>query len=258
MTKLSFLATVALAPILTTTGFAPIVPARTTPTTCEVLNVPSSTAKGRGPLFAESGDDDKASEAVFLPPDETTTAEDLGKEIAKAKAEAVSFDVVEGLGKGSAKKKRGKRKGSSPSAAKTPTKAAATLTPEEVFYEGPPAITETLIPTISILTVIGIVPAAASWARQLWVRYRITSRRIRVNSGVNGKDMAEIVYPDVIELRTVKRLLGDGDMVLFLRDGAKFEMRNIPNFDETMDFICDQLDADVVKTYREMGDVTNP
>jgi len=70
--------------------------------------------------------------------------------------------------------------------------------------------------------------------------------------------MAEIVYPDVVELRTVKRLLGDGDMVLFLRDGAKFEMRNIPNFDETMVFICDQLDADVVKTYREMGDVTKP
>lgn len=216
--------------------------------------------RGEGPLFAEGGDDDKASEAVFLAPDETpadenTSAEELGKEIAKAKA---SLNVVEGLGKGSAKKKRGKRKGSAPAASKAPTKAAATLTPEEVFYEGPPAITETLIPTISILTVIGIVPAAASWARQLWVRYRITSRRIRVNSGVGGKDMAEIVYPDVIELRTVKRLLGDGDMVLFLRDGAKFEMRNIPNFDETMVFICEQLDDDVVKTYKEMGDVTKP
>jgi len=215
---------------------------------------------GHGPLFAEGGDDDKASEAVFLAPEEPTSPEALGKQIAiaKAKAKAASLDTVEGLGKGSAKKKRGNRKGSSPTPAKPTTKAAATLAPEEVFYEGPPAITETLIPTISILTVIGIVPAAASWARQLWVRYRITSRRIRVNSGVNGKDMAEIVYPDVVELRTVKRLLGDGDMVLFLRDGAKFEMRNIPNFDETMVFICDQLDADVVKTYREMGDVTKP
>lgn len=129
------------------------------------------------------------------------------------------------------------------------------LTPEEVFYEGPPAITETIIPTISILTVVGIVPAAAAWARQAWVRYKITSRRIRVQSGFNGNEMAEIVYPDIIEIRTVKRLFGDGDMVVFLRDGAKFEMRNIPNFEETLDFILKYVNKDVAETYREKGDV---
>jgi len=132
------------------------------------------------------------------------------------------------------------------------------LTPEEVYYEGPPAITETIVPTISILTVVGIIPAAASWARQAWVRYKITSRRIRVTSGVGGKDMAEIVYPDIVEIRTAKRLFGDGDMVAFLRDGAKFEMRNIPNFEEAMEFILDQVDPEVAKTYRNQGDVTNP
>jgi len=70
--------------------------------------------------------------------------------------------------------------------------------------------------------------------------------------------MAEIIYPDIIEIRTVKRLFGDGDMVVFLRDGAKFEMRNIPNFAESMDFILDQVDPDVAKTYRDQGDVTQP
>lgn len=70
--------------------------------------------------------------------------------------------------------------------------------------------------------------------------------------------MAEIVYPDIIEMRTVNRLFGDGDMVAFLRDGAKFEMRNIPNFDEALEFILKQVDPDVAKTYREKGDVTNP
>jgi len=70
--------------------------------------------------------------------------------------------------------------------------------------------------------------------------------------------MAEIVYPDIVELRTVKRLFGDGDMVAFLRDGAKFEMRNIPNFDDTMDFILKQVDKDVAEAYRRKGDVTNP
>jgi hypothetical protein len=127
-----------------------------------------------------------------------------------------------------------------------------------VFFEGPPAITETIVPTISILTVIGIIPAAAAWARQAWVRYKITTRRVRVTSGINGNEMAEIVYPDIIEIRTVKRLFGDGDMVAFLRDGAKFEMRNIPNFEETMEFILKQVDEDVAKQYRSKGDVTNP
>lgn len=70
--------------------------------------------------------------------------------------------------------------------------------------------------------------------------------------------MAEIVYPDIVEIRTVKRLFGDGDMVAFLRDGAKFEMRNIPNFDETIEFILKQVDSKVADQYRQKGDVTNP
>ena len=149
--------------------------------------------------------------------------------------------------------KRGKRKKSSSSGA--PVKV--NLAPEDVFYEGPPAITETIAPTISILTVVGIIPAAAAWARQAWVRYKITTRRIRVTSGIGGKDMAEIVYPDIVELRTAKRLFGDGDLVAFLRDGAKFEMRNIPNFEATMEFILQQVTPDVAKQYREKGEVTS-
>ena len=70
--------------------------------------------------------------------------------------------------------------------------------------------------------------------------------------------MAEIVYPDIVELRTAKRLFGDGDLVAFLRDGAKFEMRNIPNFDDTIDFILKQVDKDVADAYRTKGEVTKP
>jgi len=186
-------------------------------------------------LFAESEDTDKVSAS-----------------------EATLERLEKSLGKRTGKSKRGKSKGGVTKKASSPDKAAASLAPEEVFFEGPPSITETLLPTASILTVVGIIPAAASWSRQLWVRYKITSRRIRVTSGVGGKEMSEIVYPDIVELRTVKRLLGDGDMVAFLRDGAKFEMRNIPNFDETLDFILKQVDADVSKAYRKEGDVTRP
>jgi Bacterial PH domain len=163
--------------------------------------------------------------------------------------------LFRGTNYGRTQAKRGKRKGESSTTAMSIKPSKASLAPEQVYYEGPPAITETLVPTLSIVTVVGIIPAAAAWARQAWVRYKITNRRIRVTSGINGADMAEIVYPDIVEIRTVRRLLGDGDMVAFLRDGAKFEMRNIPNFLETMEFILSHVDEAVVTEYRSKGQV---
>lgn len=193
--------------------------------------------------------------SMLMAESETTESAFVADIPAPTTEEDKTFDAVEKMGKGAAKIKRGKKKGGDTSTSASTAKAAATLAPEETFYEGPPAITETIAPTISILTVVGIVPAAAAWARQAWVRYQITNRRIRVTSGIQGKDMAEIVYPDVVELRTVKRLFGDGDMVFFLRDGAKFEMRNVPNFEETIEFILGNVDEDVKSMYRSQGDV---
>lgn len=218
--------------------------------------VPSTTGLATGiksssllpPLYAEETTEETNS--VFMPPADADADADAGEGEGD-----IDLSTVEMLGKGAAKAKRGKRKGGPVAKSGAVGKASATLAPEEIHYEGPPAITETFIPTLSILTVVGIIPAVASWSRQAWVRYKITSRRIRVTSGIGGKDMAEIVYPDIVEMRTVKRLFGDGDMVAFLRDGAKFEMRNIPEFDETMKFILDQVDPDVKKEYLEKGEV---
>lgn len=205
-----------------------------------------TTVQDYSSLYAEESPEGSA---VFMPPAEPAEEKKEGE---------VDLSTVEMLGRGAAKAKRGKRKGGPVAKNVGKDKSSVTLAPEEVHYEGPPAITETIIPTISILTVLGIVPAIASWSRQAWVRYKITTRRIRVVSGIGGKDMAEIVYPDIKEIRTVKRLFGDGDMVCFLRDGAKFEMRNIPDFDETMKFILEQVSPDVKQLYENGGDVTRP
>eukprot|EP00562_Extubocellulus_spinifer_P002961 CAMPEP_0178485890 /NCGR_PEP_ID=MMETSP0696-20121128/8514_1 /TAXON_ID=265572 /ORGANISM="Extubocellulus spinifer, Strain CCMP396" /LENGTH=234 /DNA_ID=CAMNT_0020113515 /DNA_START=35 /DNA_END=739 /DNA_ORIENTATION=+ len=234
MTKLSLIAVAVLAP--TVVAFAPA--ARTKSAVVAPAASHTFSPARYGALYAE---DDAVTEATEGPPSEV---DDLAK--------------AESLGRGAAKAKRGKRKGGAADETKAARKTAAALTPEETYYEGPPAITETIIPTVSILTVVGIIPAAAAWARQAWVRYKITTRRIRVTSGVGGKDMAEIVYPDIVELRTAKRLFGDGDLVAFLRDGAKFEMRNIPEFEDTIEFILKQVDKDVAAEYRKKGDVTNP
>jgi len=218
-----------------------------------ILSSTAASASAFAPAFTNTGGSQvrlsmsTTDESAFVPLDAAADGE--GSE----SVQNDKLDAAEKLGRGSAKAKRGKRKGVDTSA--STKKASASLAPEEVFYEGPPAISETILPTVSILTVVGLIPAAAAWSRQAWVRYKITSRRVRVTSGIGGKDMAEIVYPDIVELRTVKRLFGDGDMVAFLRDGAKFEMRNIPNFDETLEFILENVDDDVVAAYKEKGDV---
>ena len=63
---------------------------------------------------------------------------------------------------------------------------------------------------------------------------------------------------DITEIRTVKRLFGDGDVVFTLRDGAKFEMRNVPNFDLAIDYIVGLVDEDVRGEYGRKGDVGQP
>mmetsp|Transcript_5208 Transcript_5208/g.7333 ORF Transcript_5208/g.7333 Transcript_5208/m.7333 type:complete len:204 (+) Transcript_5208:41-652(+) len=116
------------------------------------------------------------------------------------------------------------------------------LEPETVFFEGPPSWTELVIPGISILTVIGIIPFAAALSRQAWVRYKITSRRISIQSGFGGNDFTEIIYPDIVSVKYVYRSGGEaGDMVIELKDGAKLEMRFVPNFRPIYKYIMERI-----------------
>ena len=121
------------------------------------------------------------------------------------------------------------------------TTEKAVLEPETLFFEGPPSKTELIVPGLSVLTVIGIVPFAAAAARQAWVKYKITSRRISVQSGVGGQDFTEIVYSDIAGMKFVYRGSKDvGDLVISLRDGAKLEMRFVPQFQEIYRYIYER------------------
>lgn len=122
------------------------------------------------------------------------------------------------------------------------------LEAETIFFEGPPSPTEIILPAISILTIIGIVPFIAALTRQFWVRYKFTSRRISIQSGFGGNTQSDVIYPDIEEIRYVYRAFGSvGDMVLFLKDGAKVEMRFVPNFDDTLNYIWGKCDEDCQK-----------
>lgn len=118
------------------------------------------------------------------------------------------------------------------------------LEPETVFFEGPPSASEILLPAISVLTVIGIVPFIAAVSRQFWVKYKFTSRRIGIQSGFGGNTQTEIIYPDVDEIKYVYRAFGAaGDMVLFLKDGAKVELRHVPDFGRIYTYVLSKCDS---------------
>ena len=79
--------------------------------------------------------------------------------------------------------------------------------------------------------------------RALWVRYKITTRRISVTGGWLGRDKTQVVYSQISEIRAIPRGLGSyGDMVLVLKDGARLEMRSLPNFRETESYILQKIE----------------
>ena len=93
---------------------------------------------------------------------------------------------------------------------------------EEVYYEGAPHIGDLIISLLMSIFVITIPFGIAAIARALWVRYRITNRRITVTGGWRGQTRTDIVYAEIAKIVTVPRGLGSwGDMVLTLKDGSR-------------------------------------
>jgi len=120
--------------------------------------------------------------------------------------------------------------------------AAQQLVPEQVFFEGPPSITETVIPGLSLFTVVGVIPFTASLARQAWTRYKITNKRLEIASGFQGKDVVQVTWREISDMKWLRRFGGAaGDLVLTLNDGAKVEIRSMPEFDRNLKFMFDQV-----------------
>jgi hypothetical protein len=125
---------------------------------------------------------------------------------------------------------------------------SAAIEVEQTFFEGPPSITETLIPGLSVFTVVGIIPFSASLARQAWTRYKLTNRRIEVASGFQGKDVVQVLWREITDVKWLRRYGGAaGDVVFTLQDGSKLEVRSVPEFDRNLAFIMSNVDEDVAE-----------
>jgi hypothetical protein len=109
---------------------------------------------------------------------------------------------------------------------------------EEVFYEGGPHIGDLILNGLLAFTLICIPLTVAAVVRALWLRFRITDRRISVVGGWMGRDQVDLIYSEISDIIAVPRGIGRwGDMVITLKDGSKVEMRAVPNFREVIDYI---------------------
>jgi nitrogen fixation protein len=109
---------------------------------------------------------------------------------------------------------------------------------EDVYFEGGPHIGELIFGLLLGLTVICLPITAGAVVRALWVRYRISSRRVTITSGWMGRDRTDVVYSEVAKVVSVSRGIGLwGDMVLTLKDGSKLELKALPKFRDIAAYI---------------------
>ena len=82
----------------------------------------------------------------------------------------------------------------------------------------------------------------AAIVRALWLRYKITSKRITIDGGWFGKNKTQVSLSNIEEIRSIPRGFGSyGDMVLILNDGSKVEMKSLPLFREKQKFIEENI-----------------
>ncbi|WP_069790782.1 PH domain-containing protein [Cyanobacterium sp. IPPAS B-1200] len=110
---------------------------------------------------------------------------------------------------------------------------------EEVYYEGGPHVGDLVFNVLLAFTVICLPLTVGAIARAIWLRYRITDRRISVTGGWQGRDRTDIIYSEVIKVVKIPRGLGLwGDIVVTIKDGSRLELRAMPDFRNVSDYIA--------------------
>ena len=109
---------------------------------------------------------------------------------------------------------------------------------EEIFYEGGPAKSDLITNLLAGFTILGLPFTFAAIVRALWLRYKISNKRITIDGGWFGRNKTQVSLSNINEIRSVPRGFGSyGDMVLILNDGSKVEMKSLPLFRDKQNFI---------------------
>ena len=108
---------------------------------------------------------------------------------------------------------------------------------EQVYYEGGPARGDLIFNLLLGFTLIALPFTVGAIVRAIWLRFRITSRRVSVSGGWLGRDKTQVVYSQIKEVRSGAW----GDMVLVLSDGARLELRSVPRFRDVETYILERM-----------------
>lgn len=125
--------------------------------------------------------------------------------------------------------------------------APVTLEDEEIFFDGRPALVPSLgVLLLAILTLgLWLLP---QWWKSLGTHYRVTSRRIVVETGVLSKRLEQIdlyrINDYTVERPFLQRLLGTGNILLKAMDKTTPELR------------LSDLKTDVVTLYERLRAAT--
>ena len=125
---------------------------------------------------------------------------------------------------------------------------------EEIFYEGGPAKSDLFINLLAGFTLLGLPFTFAAIVRALWLRYKITNKRITIEGGWFGRNKTQVSLSNINEIRSVPRGFGSyGDMVLILNDGSKVEMKSLPLFRQKQEFI--EANISIKSQQQNLGEV---
>jgi hypothetical protein len=125
---------------------------------------------------------------------------------------------------------------------------------ENTYYEGGPHIGDLIVNILLGFTIICLPLTIGAIVRALWLRYRITDRRVSITGGWMGRDRTDIIYTEVVRIVKVPRGIGMwGDIVLTLKDKSRLEMRAVPKFREIYDYMAEKVAA---KTGRSIEAIT--
>jgi uncharacterized membrane protein YdbT with pleckstrin-like domain len=119
--------------------------------------------------------------------------------------------------------------------------------PEELLFEGHPALLQSVVPLlVSILTAgLGLL---YYWVQSRATRYRITSQRVVVETGLLNKRLEQIdlyrIHDYTVERPLGQRLLGTGNLVLSTQDRSTPALK------------LSGLSTDVVQLYERLRKAT--
>jgi hypothetical protein len=126
---------------------------------------------------------------------------------------------------------------SSESAPRRLAVAASDAGAETVFFDGGAHYSDLAANLLLGLTLLWLPLTLAAVSRAFLLRYRFTSRRVTVVSGLSGADRTDFPYSSVTSVAVVPRFVGEwGDIVITLRDGTKVDLRSVPRFREVADY----------------------